>query len=193
MMLKQFIKGVAMLLVMIVLTGIAYPLVVTGLAQLFFPHQANGSLVYKNGKAVGSQLIGQNLSDPKYFQPRPSAAGTNGYDATASGGSNLGPTNKDLLKAVADRANTIRRQNGLSSSQEIPSDLVTASASGLDPDITPEGAMLQVPRIAKLRNLPAATIRNLVQQDTTPRQLGIFGEPRVNVLRLNLDLDGLTK
>ena len=192
-MLKQFMKGFAMLLVMIVLTGVAYPLAVTGLAQLFFPHQANGSLVYKGGQAVGSQLIGQNFSDLKYFQPRPSAAGKNGYDATASGGSNFGPTNKDFLKSVADRANNIRKENGLSPNQAIPSDLVTASASGLDPDISPEGAMIQVPRIAKLRNLPVETVKNLVQQATTPRQLGIFGEPRINALRLNLDLDSLTK
>ena len=192
-MLKQFMKGFAMLLVMIVLTGVAYPLAVTGLAQLFFPHQANGSLVNKGGQAVGSQLIGQNFSDPKYFQSRPSSAGKNGYDATASGGSNLGPTNKDFLKSVADRANNIRKENGLSPNQAIPSDLVTASASGLDPDISPEGAMIQVPRIAKLRNLPVETVKNLVQQATTPRQLGIFGEPRINALRLNLDLDSLTK
>ncbi|MGC7870870.1 potassium-transporting ATPase subunit KdpC [Desulfosporosinus sp. SYSU MS00001] len=192
-MLKQFTKGFAMLLVMIVLTGIAYPLVVTGLAQLLFPHQANGSLAYKNGQVVGSQLIGQNFTDLKYFQPRPSAAGKDGYDATASGGSNLGPTNKDFLNSVAERANTIRQQNGLSSNQAVPSDLVTASASGLDPDLTPEGAMIQVPRIAKLRDLPVETVENLVRQDTTPRQLGIFGEPRVNVLRLNLGLDTLTK
>ena len=192
-MLKQITKGFAMLLVMIVLTGIAYPLVVTGLAQLFFPHQANSSLVYKSGQVVGSQLIGQNFTDPRYFQSRPSSAGKNGFDPTASGGSNLGPTNQDFLKAVTDRADNIRNQNGLSQNQVIPSDLVTASASGLDPDITPEGALLQVPRIAKLRNLPVETVINLVQQDTTPRQLGIFGEPRVNVLRLNLDLDSLTK
>ncbi|WP_088189250.1 potassium-transporting ATPase subunit KdpC [Desulfosporosinus sp. FKA] len=192
-MLKQFTKGFAMLLVMTVLTGIAYPLVVTGLAQLFFPHQANGSLVYQNGKMVGSQLIGQNFTDLKYFQSRPSAAGKNGYDATASGGSNLGPTNKEFLNSVAERVNRIRQQNGLSSNQTVPSDLVTASASGLDPDITPEGAMIQVPRIAKLRNLPLETVENLVREDTTPRQLGIFGEPCVNVLRLNLDLDTLEK
>jgi K+-transporting ATPase, C subunit len=192
-MLKQFAKGFAMLLVMIVLTGIAYPLVVTGLAQLFFPHQANGSVVYKSGQVVGSQLIGQNFTDPKYFQSRPSDAGENGYDATASGGSNLGPTNKDFLNSVAERANNIRQQNELSPNQVVPSDLVTASASGLDPDITPEGAMIQVSRIAKLRNLPVGTVENLVRQDTTPRQLGIFGEARVNVLRLNLDLDNLSK
>lgn len=192
-MLKQFSKGFAMLLVMIVLTGIAYPLAVTGLAQLFFPHQANGSLVYQDSQAVGSQLIGQNFSDLKYFQARPSAAGQSGYDAASSGGSNLGPTNKDFLNSVAERADKIRSQNGLSPDQTIPSDLVTASASGLDPDITPEGAMLQASRIARLRNLPVETVKNLIRQDTTPRQLGIFGEPRVNVLRLNLDLDSLKK
>jgi potassium-transporting ATPase KdpC subunit len=192
-MLKQFAKGFAMLLVMIVLTGIAYPLVITGLAQVFFPQQANGSLVYKNGQVVGSQLIGQNFTDPKYFQSRPSSAGKNGYDATASGGSNLGPTNKDFLNSVAERANNIRQKNGLGPNQAVPSDLVTASASGLDPDITPEGALIQAPRIAKLRNLPVGAVENLVRQDTTPRQLGIFGEARVNVLRLNLDLDNLKK
>ncbi|MDQ7092960.1 potassium-transporting ATPase subunit KdpC [Desulfosporosinus sp. PR] len=192
-MLKQFIKGFAMLLVLTVLTGIAYPLVVTGLAQLFFPRQANGSVVYNNGQAVGSQVIGQNFSASKYFQSRPSDAGKDGYDATASSGSNLGPTNQDLLQDVAERAATIRQANGLSPNQAVPADLVTASASGLDPDITPEGAMLQVPRIAKLRNLPLETVQNLVQRDTTPRQLGLFGEPRVNVLRLNLDLDSLMK
>ncbi|KLU64403.1 potassium-transporting ATPase C chain [Desulfosporosinus acididurans] len=192
-MLKQFAKSFAMLLVMIVLTGIAYPLVITGLAQIIFPHQANGSLVYKGGQVVGSQLIGQNFNDPKYFQSRPSAAGKNGYDATASGGSNLGPTNKEFLNSVAERANNIRQQNGLSPNQAVPSDLVTASASGLDPDITPAGAMIQIPRIAKLRNLSAETVKNLVQRNTASPQLGIFGEPRVNVLQLNLDLDNLTK
>lgn len=182
-----------MFVVMTVLTGFAYPLVVTGLAQLIFPHQANGSLIYKGGQAVGSQLIGQNFSDPRYFQPRPSAAGKDGYDATASGGSNLGPTNQDLLKGIAERADNLRKQNQFGQNQDVPSDLVTASGSGLDPDITPEAAMFQVPRIAKIRNLPAEKVRSLVQQDITLRQLGVLGEPRVNVLRLNLDLDNLIK
>jgi len=182
-----------MFVVMTLLTGLAYPLVVTGLAQLIFPAQANGSLIYKDGQAVGSQLIGQNFNDPRYFQSRPSAAGQGGYDATASAGSNLGPTNQDLLKNIAERADNIRKLNGLNKDQEVPSDLVTASGSGLDPDITPEAAMLQVPRIAKMRNLPVEKVRSLVQQDTTSQQLGILGEPRVNVLRLNLDLDSLTK
>lgn len=182
-----------MFVVMTLLTGLAYPLVVTGLAQLIFPAQANGSLIYKDGQAVGSQLIGQNFNDPRYFHSRPSAAGQEGYNAAASGGSNLGPTNQDLLKSIAERADNIRKQNGLNKDQEVPSDLVTASGSGLDPDITPEAAMFQVPRIAKMRNLPVEKVRSLIQQDTTTQQFGILGEPRVNVLRLNLDLDSLTK
>ncbi|WP_425804609.1 potassium-transporting ATPase subunit KdpC [Desulfitobacterium sp. Sab5] len=192
-MLKHWTRGILMFVVMTLLTGLAYPLVVTGLAQLIFPAQANGSLIYKDGQAVGSQLIGQNFNDPRYFQSRPSAAGQEGYNAAASGGSNLGPTNQDLLKSIAERADNIRKQNGLNKDQEVPSDLVTASGSGLDPDITPEAAMLQLPRIAKMRNLPVEKVRSLIQQDTTTQQFGILGEPRVNVLRLNLDLDSLTK
>lgn len=190
-MLKQWSKGLAMLLVMTVLTGIAYPLVMTGLAQLLFPNQANGSILYKNGQTVGSALIGQSFSDPRYFHSRPSVAGPNGYDATASGGSNLGPTNKNFLNQVGQRAKTIRQENGLSENQSVPSDLVTASASGLDPDITPEAALLQVPRIAKTRNVSEDAVRTLVQESITPRALGIFGEPRVNVVQLNLRLDNL--
>lgn len=180
-----------MFVIMTLLTGLAYPLVVTGLAQLIFPHQANGSLAYKGGQVVGSQLIGQNFNDSRYFQSRPSAAGQNGYDATASGGSNLGPTNPVVLKSISEHADNVRKQNGLSPNHTVPSDLVTASASGLDPDITPEAAMFQAPRIAKIRNLPVEKVQSLVLQDITPRQFGILGEPRVNVLRLNLDLDSL--
>lgn len=180
-----------MIIVMTVLTGIAYPLVMTGLAQLLFSHQANGSLLYKNGQVVGSKLIGQNFSDPRYFHPRPSAAGQNGYDAASSGGSNLGPTNDVLIKQVSQRVDTVRSENGLLGNQTVPSDLVTASASGLDPDITPEAAMVQVPRIAKERGLSEAAIRDLVQKNIISRELGIFGEPRVNVLQLNMDLDRL--
>jgi len=180
-----------MIIVMTLLTGIAYPLVTTGLAQLLFSHQANGSLLYKNGQAVGSMLIGQNFNDPRYFHPRPSAAGQNGYDATASGGSNLGPTNDVLLNQISQRVETRRRENGLSENQAVPSDLVTTSASGLDPDITPEAAMLQIPRIAKERSLAEETVHAWVQKNITPRELGLFGEPRVNVLQLNMGLDRL--
>lgn len=191
MMVKQWSKGLAMLLVMTVLTGIAYPFVMTGLAQLLFPRQAHGSILYQNGQAVGSALIGQNFNDPRTFHSRPSAAGPQGYDATSSGGSNLGPTNQDFLDQAGQRAKTVRQENGLSANQSVPSDLVTASASGLDPDITPEAALLQVPRIAQARNVSEEAVRALVRENITPRAFGIFGEPRVNVVQLNLKLDHL--
>lgn len=176
---------------MTVLTGIAYPLLTTGIAQLIFPNQANGSILYKNGQSVGSSLIGQKFEDPKYFHSRPSAAGKDGYDATSSSGSNLGPTNENLLKSMGERAQMVRTENGLSINEAVPSDLVTASGSGLDPHITPEAAFLQVERIAKIRNLPAASVKDLVQKHVSSRQLGFLGEPHVNVLELNLDLNNL--
>jgi K+-transporting ATPase ATPase C chain len=176
---------------MIVLTGIAYPLVITGIAQIVFPTQANGSLVYRDGKPVGSVLIGQNFSGPRYFHGRPSAAGAAGYDATMSGGSNLGPTNKALVDTVTKRVAQVRLENGLSSSTPVPSDLVTASASGLDPDISPEAANIQVARIAKARNLNEQKVQALVKEYTEGRTFGFLGEPRVNVLKLNMALDSL--
>lgn len=170
------------------LTGICYPLVVTGLTQLCFKSQSNGSLLYHQGKVIGSALIGQDFQTAQYFHGRPSAAN---YDALASGGSNLAPTNQQLIKTVAERIHKVRQENGLPADFPVPSDLVTASASGLDPDISPESALLQVPRIAKVRSLPVAVIRRVVQKETEYPWLGLFGASRVNVLQINLALDAL--
>lgn len=177
-------------LVLTMVTGIAYPLAVTGVAQVIFPRQANGTIAYQNGKQVGSELIGQSFASSKYFHGRPSAAGK-GYDATSSSGSNLGPTNETHSKNVGERVTTIREQNNLAKDTAVPSDLVTASGSGLDPHITPGAAMLQVHRVAEARQLPEEKVRNLVEQNIEGRQWGLLGEPRVNVLRLNMKLDSL--
>jgi len=184
-------RAFMLLLVLTLLTGIAYPLVVTGLSKVIFPKQAEGSLGYKNGQPIGSVLIGQNFSDTRYFYSRPSAAGKDGYDAANSGGSNLGPTNKAFLDAAAKQAAKVRTDNGLSSSTPVPGDLITASASGLDPDITPEAAQIQVARVAKARNQSEQKVQALVDQYTEGRQFGFLGEPRVNVLQLNMALDSL--
>ncbi|MBC7341248.1 MAG: potassium-transporting ATPase subunit KdpC [Clostridia bacterium] len=189
---KRLLTAVSMLVVMTVVTGIIYPLAVTGLARVLFPQKASGSLIYRNGQPVGSALIGQNFSDPRYFHGRPSAAGKAGYDATFSGGSNLGPTNGKLVASVAQRLAAVRAENSLPAGAPVPADLVTASASGLDPDISPEAAYLQVPRVARARNLPEEKVRALVEKNIIGRQFGILGEPRVNVLRLNLELDKLS-
>ena len=179
-----------MTIALTVLTGLLYPLVVTGVAQGLFSSRANGSLVKVNGRVVGSSLLGQRFTHLTYFLPRPSQAG-DGYDGLSSGASNLGPSNPALLKTIHDRAVAYRRQNGMSRTAAVPVDAVTASASGLDPDISPQTAELQVARVAKARLLPQQQVRALVAANTQERALGILGEPRVNVLALNLALDAL--
>ena len=178
------------LLIFTVLTGLVYPLVVTGIAQLVFPHQANGSLITRNGQTVGSNLIGQSFDDPKYFWGRLSATGPFPYNAAASSGSNLGPSNPALLEAVKARIAALQSADP-SNTQPIPVDLVTASGSGLDPDISVAAALYQLPRVARLRGLTESALRTLVDKYTTARQFGFLGEPRVNVLELNLALDGI--
>jgi len=180
--------AIMILLSLTVLTGLLYPLTVTGLAQLLFPVQANGSLIVRDGKPVGSSLIGQPFTDPTYFWSRPSATSPFPYNAAASGGSNLGPTNPALIEAVKARVAALQAADP-SNRAPIPVDLVTASASGLDPHISPAAADYQVPRVARLRGMDEADVRQLVARHTLGRQFGLLGEPRVNVLLLNLDLD----
>ncbi len=186
---KQNLKiAILMTLVTTVLLGIIYPLVVTGLAQALFHDQANGQLIYRDGQLIGSKIIGQPFTGPGYLDSRPSAAG-NGYDAANSGGTNLGPTNQKLIDRVDADVARLQKENP---GHPVPVDLVTTSASGLDPNITPAAAEFQVPRIARARGLSEAQVRQIIRQHTAQRQLGFLGEPRVNVLEVNLALDALS-
>jgi K+-transporting ATPase ATPase C chain len=183
----MIIQSIRMLVVMTVITGLAYPLIVTGIAQVAFKDQANGSLIYQNEKIVGSSLIGQPFSDAKYFWGRPSATSPMPYNGASSSGSNQGPTNPALKEAVEGRI------KDLGGKTPVPADLVTASGSGLDPHISPAAAEYQIARVAKARGIQESVLKELVQKHTEARQLGILGEPRVNVLRLNLALDAAAK
>jgi len=188
---RQLVPALLVFIVLTVLTGVLYPLAVTGIAQVAFPGRSDGSFVERNGVVVGSELLGQSFSDQRYFQPRPSAAG-DGYDGAASSASNLGPTNQDLLTAVSARVAAYRKLNGLARGAEVPVDAVTSSGSGLDPHISPENARLQAPRVARTRGLPVDQVLALVEDHTDGRSLGFLGEPGVNVLALNLALDALS-
>ncbi|MGD0048975.1 MAG: potassium-transporting ATPase subunit KdpC [Bryobacteraceae bacterium] len=185
---KQLLIAIKATLLLTVLTGLLYPLAVTGLAQILFRHQANGSLKVVNGKTVGSELIGQRFTKPEYFHGRPSAAGNDGYDGLNSGGSNYGPTNQKLSDRVSDDVKKFRAENPTYTGP-VPADLLTASGSGLDPHISPASADVEVARVAAARGVSADTVRQLVAAHTEGRQYGLFGEPRVNVLELNLALD----
>jgi potassium-transporting ATPase KdpC subunit len=185
---RQFVPALLVFLALSVLTGVAYPLAVTGVAQVVFPDRADGSLVERDGVVVGSRLLGQVFESPQYFHPRPSAAG-DGYDGASSSASNLGPTNEDLLASVEERVAAYRELNGLDPTQEVPVDAVTASGSGLDPHISPENAELQAVRVASERGVATEEVLALVDEHTDGRSLGFLGEPGVNVLELNLALD----
>lgn len=203
-MLRQLRPAITSVITLTIIFGLIFPLVITALAQIIFPSQAHGSLLTRNGKVIGSRLIGQNFSSPEYFHPRPSAAGS-GYDASASGGTNLGPTSDKLINGIHKKLSTgqddpgnfdgikdlavaYRTENGLAANTQLPADAVTRSASGLDPDISPANANLQVARVAKARGISIDQVRALIAANTVGRTLGLFGEPRVNVLKLNLAL-----
>lgn len=187
---RQLLPALRMVLVLTALTGLLYPLAMTGVAQALFRAKADGSIVKDGtGREVGSRLLGQDFSGAAYLHPRPSAAGANGYDAAASSASNLGPTNKAFLAVVRQRIAAYRRENDLGAGEAVPVDAVTASGSGLDPHISVANARLQAPRVARARHLPVATVRRVVDQHTVGRSLGFLGEPGVNVLEVDLGLD----
>jgi potassium-transporting ATPase KdpC subunit len=185
---RQLFPAIVAFLALTALTGVVYPLVVTGVAQIAFPSRADGSLIERDGEVVGSRLIGQQFGQPRYFQPRPSAAG-DGYDAMSSSASNLGPTNEDFLAQVGERIEAYRRENGLAPGDDVPADAVTASGSGLDPHISPQNASIQAARVARARGLAEDEVLALVEAHTEGRSLGFLGEPGVNVLELNVALD----
>jgi potassium-transporting ATPase KdpC subunit len=187
-MLRQLRTAIMSVLAMAILFGLVFPLVITAIAQAAFHHQANGSLIERNGRVIGSELIGQSFSAPGYFHPRPSAAG-NGYDASNSGGTNLGPTNAKLISDIKSLTAAYRKENGLPPNAPVPADAVTRSASGLDPDISPANARAQASRVAKARRTTVNEVERIIEANTSGRQLGALGEPRVNVLKLNLALD----
>jgi K+-transporting ATPase ATPase C chain len=187
-MFNQLIPAFRMILVLTVLTGLLYPALVTGVAHVLFPSQAKGSLIERNGKVVGSKLIGQNFAQPIYFHPRPSAAGNDGYDATSSSGSNFGPTNQKLVDRMKTAGEKFRKENPAFSGT-IPADLTTTSASGLDPDLSPASAYAQAARVAQARGVDEQQVRGLIAQSIRGRTMGLLGDPRVNVLELNLTLD----
>jgi K+-transporting ATPase ATPase C chain len=184
----QLIPAVMLTVVLTVVTGLIYPLVITGIAQVVVPHRANGSLIVDNGKVVGSELIGQPFADPGHFWSRPSATSPQAYNAASSSGSNLAPTNQALIDQVKQNIEALRKADP-GNTAPVPVDLVTNSASGLDPDISVAAALYQVPRVARVRKLPPDVVRGLVARHTRGRQFGILGEPRVNVLELNMALD----
>jgi K+-transporting ATPase ATPase C chain len=183
--------AIKMTFVLTVLTGIIYPVLMTVMSETFFPFQARGSLISRDGHVIGSELIGQNFSAPNYFHPRPSAAGDKGYDASSSGGSNLGPTNKTLIDTTRQHLKEILEQNPGTSAADVPISQITASGSGLDPEISPAGAEMQAVRVAKARGMSDEAVLDLIHAHTRPRWAGLLGEPGVNVLELNLALDDL--
>jgi potassium-transporting ATPase KdpC subunit len=188
-MIKNIFKSFLLLIIFIIIVGLLYPLFITGIAKIVSPSKSDGLLIYNNDRIIGSGLIGQNFTSNKYFHPRPSYAGQDGYDPMASGGSNLAPTNESFLINVKKRIEDFKKENNLPSNTAIPADILTASGSGLDPDISVESALMQIGRISSTRGIPESKLKDLVLKNTEDRLLGFLGEPKVNVLKLNLLLD----